>query len=822
MDAYVSGECGRAFFIEGNDAFLLELDAPDDLIQIPIGFAWASLRNAGVVVELKSSSKKAALELLENEWKCDRALRLILILLDEEEYTETKRIAADALSDFFKSPSILEFVKRRLYARPLPENADVTAAIEMVNGYLRDFLQSLADAQLAIGQHRLAWDELTSDIFADAAARQRIEAYLIESGAFSELVEAGENAPAVNQLVFRCLQDLKDERNFRNIISTWTRRTSRSKMKRLTADLAQNDETEKPWELDLDTASMQKDSHEAFENVQKQQEGIITQLRKGNLRAARKFTDELVQSQLKSGVPAYVAKSLCNLSQHAKSLGLHSLQLEWTKRAIDFAPNDGWTYGQTADALIFFSRFDEALEYLEFAEKLGHRPFAITGRARVLKAQARLDEALAAFVDAESQLVGQEGEDFAWIGHAEVLRDMWRFDESLRVYEQAVEKFPESSVLHCGRAAVLTDMGRLDAALTAYDETVRNFGEEIVSLNGRSEVLRQMGQLEEALRACNSVIESFPTDPVAYCLQAEILRLRGDLEGAQAVYADVKANFPYLSVAYSGFAEVLKERHQYLDALAAYDDAIRRFPYESRVHNGRASVLKMNGQYEDALGAYAENVRQFPYDLVALNGRADLLKELGNFDGAVKLYDQIISHWPGFISARHAKAAILAVRGRYDEAEELLPKHPPETRDEWIGSHVRGMIWLRRGDIQSAIDHFSKGVLAVPYARERNYFETALALAHLQCKQFARAADLVERTSGPMANVLKLHAFAAADRRREAQIAYKRIEVRCPPKIVDLRDELASRYRFLSKPPRHNDNWIFQQECAGMLVLTAA
>ena len=164
MDAYVSGESGRAFLIEGNDAFLLELEAPDDLIQIPIGFAWASMRDAGVLVELKASSKKATLELLEDEWKCDRALRLILILLDEEEYTETKKIAADALSDFFTSPSILEFVKRRLYARPLPNNADVAAAIKMVNGHLRDFLQSLVDAQAAIGQHRLAWNELKSDL----------------------------------------------------------------------------------------------------------------------------------------------------------------------------------------------------------------------------------------------------------------------------------------------------------------------------------------------------------------------------------------------------------------------------------------------------------------------------------------------------------------------------------------------------------------------------------------------------------------------------------------------------------------------------------
>ena len=150
----------------------------------------------------------------------------------------------------------------------------------------------------------------------------------------------------------------------------------------------------------------------------------------------------------------FAAKSLCLLAQEAKTLGYQNLQLEWVRRAHEINPEDAWASGQAADAYIVFNRFDEALALLSQAEAYGEHHFAANGRARILRARGKLDEALKAFISAENKYRDLPEVEHSWIGHAEVLRDMWLFDRALSVYEEAATLFPNSRVIQCGRAAV--------------------------------------------------------------------------------------------------------------------------------------------------------------------------------------------------------------------------------------------------------------------------------------------------------------------------------------------------------------------------------
>lgn len=825
MDAYLSGECGRALLVQGNEAFILDIDALDEPLSVPIGFAFNAFGNANDTIELKGTSREVVLKRLNEEWARDRALRLSLILLDDEEYIEIKEAAASVLVELLEKANALGYVKRRLYARPLPHRADIQTALSIVNpsSSVGSFMNALAIAQPTIAQYRAAWDELAPELFADSDARERIEAYLIDSGAFSALVDSSGDPSLTNDVLFNCYRDLNKEKNYREIVTTWTKDAPRKQRARAEKIITvTGSEDDDGWELDFrNDGTSGTTARGAFENVQRQQQAISLQLKKGDESHARKYVDELVRSQLRSGGASFASKSLCKLAQEAKGFGLHSLQLEWAKRAAELCPDDGWAHGQAADAFMFFNRFDEALRAFDLAEANGQPQFAITGRARILRAQARLDEALAAFKAAEQQLSGDELV-FAWLGHAEVLRDMWLLPDSLQVYEETIARFPNSTVARCGRAAVLTDMGRLDDALDAYEETLRSFGDVFVALSGRVQVWKQKGLLENALKECDQILQRFPTEPITYCQRAEILRLSGDFENALTAYADAETQFPYISAAYGGFAEVLKEKHQYVKALEVYDAAIRRFPFDSRLRNGRASVLKLAGRLDLALRAYDETAGLFPYELVTLAGRADLLKETGDFDGAIKLYDQIIGKWPGYYSAKHAKAAILVVRGLYVEADRLLPRDTPQTYDEWIGFHVRGMMLLRQGELEAAITHFTMGSLNVPYARERRYFENALAVAYLRRREYPAAIKLIDRVAGPMGNVIQLHAYAAVGRRGEAQSAYERTQENCPAQLIELRDELAARYHLSATQPHHDETWIFHQECESMLILDAA
>lgn len=231
--------------------------------------------------------------------------------------------------------------------------------------------------------------------------------------------------------------------------------------------------------------------------------------------------------------------------------------------------------------------------------------------------------------------------------------------------------------------------------------------------------------------------------------------------------------------------------------------------------------MKLAGRTETALAACDENVRLFPYDLICVSARSDLLKELGDFANAIKGYDTLIEKWPGFLAAKTAKAAIHVALGEYGKAELLLPSNPPSTRDEWIAHHIRGMILLKTGRLEEAITHFTKGTIEIPYAYERRYYANALAIARLRRGEYAEAISVVDRQVGAVTNVIRLHAFAASGQVNAAKTAYTRVLENCPPKLIELRDELASKFGMRSAAPKHNDAWLFEKECEGALLLAA-
>jgi tetratricopeptide (TPR) repeat protein len=291
----------------------------------------------------------------------------------------------------------------------------------------------------------------------------------------------------------------------------------------------------------------------------------------------------------------------------------------------------------------------------------------------------------------------------------------------------------------------------------------------------------------------------------------------GRFDEALDTYRQASDRFPYEPVALNGYAVILREVGDFDTALQLYEEAISRFPHDVWSRNGRAKALKLAGRFEDSLQAYDQNVRDFPYDLYSLIGRADLLKELGYHIEALKAYDVIIERRPDYVDAKYAKAAVLVILRRYADAEALLPAASPKTHSEWIAYHIRGMIFLKKGLLQEALTLFTTGVLLNPFYRERQYFENALAIVKIRLKEFAEAAKIASRTVGPIAQILRMHAYCASGNREEAATAYKSVNDNWPTPLLALRDEVAARYGLIDRAPRFTDEWIFEREADVML-----
>ncbi|MGA2325314.1 MAG: tetratricopeptide repeat protein [Bryobacteraceae bacterium] len=754
----------------------LHLDSPQPIptskADIPYLFA-----DATDVVELPETTVEKAGAALDLSWRQDRALHLILILLDREADDEARRIAVECLEEFLADSEVSAFVCNRLYSAPLPDSADMVGALLLAESAsasrLDALLEDLGESQAEICRRRREWDALAADLFDGPQAKLGFGYVAVTSGTFRRVVQS--EPGQINSVLVEGLADRRFQRlaNFRNVLTSWIPPVRADR--KLAQRSEEEEEDDRSYARTSD-AARPKRSHAVFENVKKQKEAIKQAISEGRTAQAAKYVDDLVAYQLKRSEREDTAKSLCDLAMHAKSVGAHELQLKLVELATKILPSDGWSQAQLGDALLCVGRFSEALDAHRTALECGNVEVARNGRAEVLKALGRLDEAL-------------------------------------REYEEVVRDFPHNVVARNGRAEVLKALGRLDEALREYEEVVSDFPQDVVARTGRAEVLKALGRLDEALREYEEVVRDFPQDVVARNGRAEVLKALGRLDEALREYEEVVRDFPHNVVARTGRAEVLKAQGRLDEALREYEEVVRDFPHDVIARNGRAEVLKALGRLDEALREYEEAVRDFPHDLVAPHGRAEVLKAMGRLDEALREYREILSQFPNDSYSRNGMASVLVLLARYYEALEILPQEEPRTVDDWIGYHIRGMISLKTGDASSAIDIFWHGLHKSPWHETRAGFGRALAVARLRRSEFPAAAEALGGERSPVSDVLRIHAFGGLGEIQEAGAALERIKTNRHPTVAALLQELATRYVVPGRGEAlRSDEWVFERE----------
>jgi tetratricopeptide (TPR) repeat protein len=491
------------------------------------------------------------------------------------------------------------------------------------------------------------------------------------------------------------------------------------------------------------------------------------------------------------------------------------------EEAIRLHPEDVFAKNGRAEVLKTKGDLPAALAAYEEAIRLHpENVVAKNGRAEVLKAKGELPAALTAY----EEVIRLHPEDvFAKTGRAEVLKAKGELPAALTAYEEVIRLHPENVVAKTGRAEVLKAKGELPAALAAYEEVIKQHPEDVVAKTGRAEVLKAKGELPAALAAYEEVIRLHPEDVVAKSGRAEVLKAKGDLPAALAAYEEAIRLHPEDVVAKNGRAEVLKAKGELPAALATYEEVIRLHPENVVAKNGRAEVLKAKGELPAALAAYEEVIRLHPENVVAKTGRAEVLKAKGEFQAALAAYEEVIKHHPENRVARSGRLSIFAATGQYEKALDALSEITHVSFDDWIDYHILGMIRLRTGKIAEAIHIFNEGVDVNPWAASRDYYRNALAVAWLRSRDFKRASETLEAitapASQPIANVFRIHAFGAQGELTRARDAYDQLSSSPELRASELAHELRHQF-LLKKPPRRNEQWLFDQE-AEILLLAA-
>jgi len=390
-----------------------------------------------------------------------------------------------------------------------------------------------------------------------------------------------------------------------------------------------------------------KRSSHAFQQVEKQKEGIKKHLIKGKQDLALRFTKELIVSQRHNGEPKHIAKSLCDLAQFAKGLGNQELQLEFASMAVTEAPGDAWSYATLGDAFRSLTEFQQSLDMYHTAEVLGNVCVALCGRA-------------------------------------EVLKDLGQIEESLQIYEQCIQEFPTDLVPRNGRAAALAYNGKLQQALDTYDEILRETPFDLVTNSGRAQVLRNMGRLDEALKEFSELAKSYPEGLFQQSARAEVLRELGKLEKAEEALVIMVEHFPLAPGPRNSYAKLLRDLGHFSEALNEYNKTITKFPLNHWAYVGVAETYKKIGRLQEALDAYEQAMNRFPRSVTARNGKASVLVAMGNYLTALKMLPTNLPATQSEWVAYHIRGMAQLRSGKLESAEEIFERGARERENPWV------------------------------------------------------------------------------------------------------------------------------------------
>jgi hypothetical protein len=126
---------------------------------------------------------------------------LALITIDGDAARENRLSSAKCLIDLLRTSLVIDFVRNRLYAAPLPATADLRGAMEMAgssgSAEFANLLRQVSADQELIRRNRLAWDALRSDLFGGPVEKERFGFAAVESGMF-RLLARGNSSEALS------------------------------------------------------------------------------------------------------------------------------------------------------------------------------------------------------------------------------------------------------------------------------------------------------------------------------------------------------------------------------------------------------------------------------------------------------------------------------------------------------------------------------------------------------------------------------------------------------------------------------------------------
>lgn len=756
MEALISGELGAATLINGNVAEIIWVDGRNKRTS-PIN-ALSIYRDVGDVVSLKNCTKTQALESLRLHWMKERALVLVLILLDPTTPIHECKEIQHTLNDWMNNVDVAEYVKFVMYSRPLPyADLRLNEAIDSQSN-IGGFLNVLFDSQADISLIRESWDTVSSNLTSDE--KYAYEKRLISIGAFYRLVNA--TKMDIQNIKFECFTKLSDLQGYREIVVEFLDplvvldESSGNLGSQNVIDFTSAEPFVDAPILNDAAITTHKSSHEFYLHVKNRIKLAGSYFQAGDYTKANKTIEWLVNEQQSRGDTKFAAMTLCSASEMAKQAGMYDRQLEYSRRAHDLSPDDVRVYGHIGDAYLNLGDLANARGWFIRASRFGDDEYGTCGLVRVLRKENRLQEAYKLISKVfENHEVGLD----AWTQKAEILRGLARYDEAIEAYNQASKIFPDSNLPLCGMAAACVDAGYYRRALEIYDRAILYFQTESVPYTGKGHLLARLGDLKQALPYLTRGIELARDKSIGISALASALRMNGKPGKAIRILEDEKNKQPDSEVIWSGLIESAIQCGKYNEATLWMSEALKFLGKSPIFALQEAKILASKGDFNASLKKLDNLLSESPNFVDGYVYKSQLLRRFGRTSEARQVILGLLGEFLTSYSLK-AEAALLSLS---DLPEDVVSNRVGTweyaTLEDWEYGYACSVALIEKNSPKGAWRISLDGKKRSPFRSQRRRFGLVLAVARDMLGRVGSIVNAVKGFSGPEASLMKAIAF---------------------------------------------------------------
>lgn len=433
--------------------------------------------------------------------------------------------------------------------------------------------------------------------------------------------------------------------------------------------------------------------------------------------------------------------------------------------AADFASQNTQAYSLYVEALGHWAdyRYDEAESLLDRALEVA--PDFTMARFRLAMVEAttsRTDEAKANIAMALREASKLPRREALYVQAADAYINR-RYDEAIGVYESLLETYPYETEARYFLTQILDFLGRYDEEQEHLNILSRLVPDDptVWSMQGTLALHRQ--EFSKAIQDFQRYIELLPESPNGIHLLGDAYRGQGELDLAAEQYQralELDPEFHYSTVSLSiveflqGAVEPAESRLRRL-----VDDITVPHRYRIDAVFELAAILRSQERFREAAEALSslsqpiaeEQVREA--SSLSIQGLSWL--ELGDTTTARRLIEESIGKSPG-VPTRYlfARGLLELAGGELDQAlatssqilEGALPPDNPDRTEDKVAAYLRGLVYLDRAEVESAIDEFDRAVSldGFEYAVYRVGQARALLMAERNMEAMAAARQAAD------------------------------------------------------------------------------